>query len=256
MLTPAMLDGIPLLQSVFAFTDPEEPTVLDVPESREVENRGLELLRKLVLFSGDKKNFCIPSDHMEMLGLVRLADYVGMDDFLEVVAKWLEVSVMAISNHNPVRRVHQLIRGRYRASRHKQSRPYGYCGVCKSWIYAANEAPCRPQEPTIARTPCCNQKVHSHCIGKLDSQCNDCFTMLRVLPCVVCRQPIAYGEDFAREYAESLPHRSPCCEADCHPECKPVGRVTCRLCRCPLKDWKFDKEVIMPDDITKGRYQR
>ena len=86
----------------------------------------------------------------------------------------------------------------------------------KSWIYAPVEAPSRPQAPTIARTlpPCCNSKVHSHCIGKLHPQCIDCYTMLCVLPCMVCCQPITYGEDCAREYAGSLPHRSPCSEAD------------------------------------------
>lgn len=57
VLTPTMLEGIPLFWSVFNFTDPDEPIVFDVPEIKEFEKRGLVLLRKLVLFSQDRDNF-------------------------------------------------------------------------------------------------------------------------------------------------------------------------------------------------------
>ena len=92
-----MLEGIPLLWSLFSFTDPDEPAVFDLPEIKEFEKRGLVLLRKLVLFSQDRDNFPIPSEHLEMLGLVQLADFLGMDDFLESAAGWLDVSVNALT---------------------------------------------------------------------------------------------------------------------------------------------------------------
>ena len=40
--------------------------------------------------------------HLEMLTMVRLADYVGVDDYLEAAAKWLDVGVHSILNKNPV----------------------------------------------------------------------------------------------------------------------------------------------------------
>lgn len=43
--------------------------------------------------------------------MVRLVDYVGVDNFLQAAAGWLDVGVHEISNVNPVGRVFQLIRG-------------------------------------------------------------------------------------------------------------------------------------------------
>ena len=42
-----------------------------------------------------------PPTHLEMLTMVRLADYVGVD-YLEAAAKWLDVGVHSILNGNPV----------------------------------------------------------------------------------------------------------------------------------------------------------
>ena len=43
--------------------------------------------------------------------LVRLADFVGSDDFLTTVARWLGVDRDAIANHNSIRLVQGLIQG-------------------------------------------------------------------------------------------------------------------------------------------------
>ena len=256
MVTPEMLEGIPLLWCLFTFTDQEETTVFEIPESREFPKRGLELLRKLVLFSKDKDNFPVPAEHMEMLGLVRLADFLGMDDFLEVAARWLDVSVNAILNHNSVRSVYQLIRGRFRASRHKKSQHIGHCCYCVSSIFSSAPAPCRPQETRdLPRCPCCNLEVHPECYP-IAPQCSYCYEVFRVLPCVVCYQPVASGKNFSEEYKAALPHRTPCCRADCHPECKIFGIVHCPLCRNPLKDWKVDEQQQMPGDWQRMLFVR
>ena len=178
-----------------------------------------------------------------MLGLVRLADFLGMDDFLELAARWLDVSVNAISNHNSVRSVYQVIRGRYRASRDKQRIHIGLCVRCCRSICPSVQSPCRPQLEDLPRSPCCNLPVHPKC--KSPPQCRNCYQLLRVLPCVICRRPIARGEDFAREYEAALPHRTPCCSADCHPQCNSSGDTSCSLCSTPLKGWKVDKELEM-----------
>ena len=39
-----MLAGIPVLLSMFEFTDPEEPPVFQLPDSKELRKNGLALL--------------------------------------------------------------------------------------------------------------------------------------------------------------------------------------------------------------------
>ena len=248
VLLPHIIEGIPLLSSLFAFTDQNEPPIVEVPATQEFKG-GLELLKKLVVFSQDSDNFAIPAKHLELLELVRLADFLGMDSFMESAARWLGVSVCAISNHNPVREVYQLIRGRYRACRHKKERNHGVCVWCIRPIYLDVHVPCRPEEPR--RSPCCNLPVHPGC--KPTAECRSCHQQLRVLPCVVCGDPISWGENFAREYEASLPHQTPCCGADCHPECKSDSITRCPLCSNPLTNWKKDKDYEMVGDILAAQ---
>ena len=254
VLSPTMLEGIPLLRSMFSFCDPDESPVFDVPETREFKKGGLVLLRKLVLFTQDMENYPIPSEHLEMLGLVRLADFLGVDSFLESAARWLDVSITAISNHNSVHSVFQLIRGRYRASRDKKKRSHGVCVWCFRPIHLTVEVPCRPQLEEPPRSPCCDSLVHPEC--KPTSECRLCHQLLRVLPCVVCRPPIAWGENFAREYEASLPFRTPCCGADCHPECRSDDITRCPLCSNPLKNWEIDVDYEMAGDVLAARRMR
>ena len=96
---------------------------------------------------------------MEMLGLIRLADFVGVDTFLTEAARWLDVSVDAIANHNAVRNVHQLVRGRYRASRHNKEKGDGICVWCSKPIRMDFVVPCRPQVEERRRSPCNNKPV-------------------------------------------------------------------------------------------------
>ena len=74
-----------------------------------------------------------------------------------------------------------------------------------------------------------------------------------MLPCVMCLEVIALGEDFASKYEAALPHRTPCCRADCHPPCKSDDVYRCRLCACPLDNWKVDKDMEMVGDVLTAR---
>ena len=104
VLSPDMLEGIPVLCAAFSFTTDDSP-VLELGDVREYQKEGLVLLKKLVMFTLDQDHFLIPEKHLEMLGLVRLADYLGVDDFLKAAARWLGVSVTAITNSNSIRNV-------------------------------------------------------------------------------------------------------------------------------------------------------
>ena len=136
--------------------------------------RRLEPLRKLVLFTKEKYNFTIPPEHMEILGLVWLADFLGMDDFLDVAAWWLDVSINAILNQNCVKCI----------PTHPGTVPSEH-----SILFSA-PASCTPQEKgDLPRFPCCNLQVHPECLP-VAPQCINCYKMFRVLPCVVYCQPI------------------------------------------------------------------
>ena len=66
------------------FSDPEEPPLFKLLEVGELKEAGLLHLKKLILLQLDQDNFPIPPTHLEMLGLVRLADHVGVDNFMVV----------------------------------------------------------------------------------------------------------------------------------------------------------------------------
>lgn len=149
----------------------------------------------------------------------------------------------------------QLISGCYRASRDKQRIHVGLCVWCRHRIYPPVQVPCRPQlEDKLPSSPCCNLLVHPEC--KSPPQCGNCYQLLWLLPCVICHRPTARGEDFAVEYEAALLYRSPCCGADCHPQCKICGDTSCPLCSTPLRDWEVDKESEMAGDIQEAWWMR
>ena len=79
-----MLEGIPVLSAVCSFTTDDTP-MLELGDVREYQKEGLVLLKKLVIFTQDEVNFPIANEQLEeLLGLVRLADYLGVDDFLQL----------------------------------------------------------------------------------------------------------------------------------------------------------------------------
>ena len=81
----------------------------------------------------DEPNYQIPQTHPEMLRQVRLAD----PRFLfGKAAKWLDISFDAVANHNPVGKVHQLIRGCYADT---TSRGHHVHAPNKEWIHRSSQ---------------------------------------------------------------------------------------------------------------------
>ena len=248
VVEPVMLEGFPVLKSLFDFSDPDEPPIFELPEMREFSN-GLQLLKTLIVFLTEGDKFTIPATHKELLALVRLADFVDCDSFLQAAARWLNVSMDAIANHNPIGKVHQLIRGCYHAARHHRrdlpDRP-SVCCYCQRLIVPA--VPCKIE---MDLTPCCQHPVHSYC--KSPRVCPVCSKLLAVLPCAVCNLTISSGEDYAHEYVIAFPHRTPCCGGDCHEECKTDDFRRCPLCQCPLNKWEIDTDMQMAGDVLAAR---
>lgn len=158
VVTQDMLRNIPLLASAYSFGDPEESPVLELPVVKEYKKNGLDLLKSLFVFSLEE-SFQPPATHVELFSLIRLADYLGLDSFLTAAATWLGVSIDALLNHNPIRFVRGLVRGRYRASRHARAQKWPH--IC---IYCY-----RPIDPPVPiniaavtkKSPCCDKVWHT-----------------------------------------------------------------------------------------------
>ena len=123
VVTPRHISSLPLSISLLEFCDGND-SVIELPEVKELKKSGLLHLKELISFQQHPGDYQIPPTHLEMLTMVRLADY---DDYLEAAARWLDVGVNSISNVNPVGEVLQLIQGRYRASRHNSQELDGLC---------------------------------------------------------------------------------------------------------------------------------
>ena len=92
----------------------ENRTSFSLPQRTEFQN-DLSLLQDLIIFSmNPPEQFVLPS-YQRLFQLVRLADFIGCEKFLEMVAGRLGVAVLAINNANAIRTVRGLIRLRYRA---------------------------------------------------------------------------------------------------------------------------------------------
>ena len=181
--TPQLISQLPLFTSMLEFCQDDDP-VIHLPEVKELEKAGLVHLKELICYQQSPEHYTIPSSHLELLAMVRLADYVGADDFVRAAAGWLDMGVHEISNVNPVGRVYQLIRGRYRASRHHDKELTGLCAWCGQWMEKEVVVPCRPSSEPLRKSPCCDLPVHRHCDS--GPACRKCHKQLRVLPCVIC----------------------------------------------------------------------
>ena len=48
-------------------------------------------LCKLVIFTQDPQNYPPPAEHLDLFGMLRLADFLGVDSSIETAATWLGV---------------------------------------------------------------------------------------------------------------------------------------------------------------------
>ena len=151
-------------------------------------HEDITLLFELIKFSVEPELYKLPS-YQRLFQLVRLADYIGCDRFLQRVASRLGVAVPMISNANPIRKVRGLIRSKYRAHSKFVEDIWtkgNKCAKC-GWLLIGGTSVL--QLPQLSTTPCCGADEHLGC-NVLD-MCRHCNTNLKVLPCVVCNNEIA-----------------------------------------------------------------
>ena len=251
MATREQVKELELLDALFSLdSDP----VYEVPEeSREVGVHPLDTLLELLKFANDL-SFKMPECHQKMFPLIRLADFVGLDRFLDAAAGWLIVGREELCNYNCIRKVYSLARGRYRVARkrYENLKDDTVCGVCKESITGFT------LPITFTQSACCGLLYHSHC--KLKSpECPKCKKALNLLPCLYYNRPIEGTGDYFSDYTKSISNRTPFCGADIHEECRTATSSwsRCSLCSCPLtwrwNGWSTDKEMVSAMDIIFRR---
>ena len=97
------------------------------------EFHSMEVVMELIKFSNSKvEEYSFPEDHRRAFSLLRLADLVGVDSFVALMAEKLDVPVARITNTNPIRDVRRCIRDRYRVSKHHGGEHRGCVGNAAS----------------------------------------------------------------------------------------------------------------------------
>ena len=122
-----------------------------------------------------------PYDVYELLGLVRTADFFGIEDFMSYIAKRLECPVESLRNVQGSGKVRRKLRGILRAPQHSASKA---CVMCNQTLPPAPEFPSKPK-----KTPCCNSVRCNTCVMR-KVECAHCSTSLKLLPCVFCHNLI------------------------------------------------------------------
>ena len=82
VLSHKVVKVIPLLRSLFAYTDLNEPPIFEVPDAKKFKKSGLVCLCQLVKFTQESSYPPSSPEHLELLGTVRLAEFLGMDSFI------------------------------------------------------------------------------------------------------------------------------------------------------------------------------
>ena len=201
------------------------------------------------------EQFVLPS-YQRLFQLVRLADFIGCEKFLEMVAGRLGVGVLAINNANAIRTVHGLIRSRYRAHSKFVDETFekgNKCAKC-NWMLVRGRTSLQRLE--LSTTPCCGSEEHLGC--SVLEVCRCCNTNLKVLACVVCHDEIA-PPDATADDAYCMARRTPCCFSDCHERClkELFQRRKCVLCQVALTTCgKINGELMDAADYIFMRRER
>ena len=199
-------------------------------------NKDLTLLTELLFFlKSEEGHYRLPREWRRTFSLIRLADMLGVDTFLQAVCKETLIPVQMLDNSNSIRDVRTRLRTAYRLSEHLAAKVHkGACGTCSNPL---PEIP--PRRAKLYRMPCCEQVVHAHCWAD-KRVCAACCTGLVPLPCVVCNRPLeCWGGDTLEMYIFSEESRFLCCGADAHQLCRMQFLAKrwpkCPACQCYLE---------------------
>ena len=144
-------------------------------------NKDLTLLTELLFFlKSEEGHYCLPREWRRTFSLIRLADMLGVDTFLQAVCKETLIPVQMLDNSNSIRDVRTRLRTAYRLSEHLAAKVHkGACGVF------SNPLPEIHHKELNCITCHAVNKWCMHIAG-LTRVCAACCTGLVPLPCAVC----------------------------------------------------------------------
>ena len=248
-----LLQKIPYFEALTSTRWAQDGDGYDLPSWPEFHS--MEVVMELIKFSNSKvEEYSFPEDHRRAFSLLRLADLVGVDSFVTLMAEKLDVPVARITNTNSIRDVRRCIRDRYRISKHHGGRVPGLCGKCRQPLAA-----CPPAKTIVETTLCCHRQVHSKCIVMDSHSCAVCEQSFTILLCIVCRKPVTHPGRPVESYCLAKANQLPCCGADVHKQCRAgmsAGRCPC--CQMPLTQGEegFDEMATAADYIFMRREYR
>ena len=133
------IETIPFFAVYFKrWTSSTQMVLPDMPELKD-----LLLLKQLIAHCNTVKDDQLPDHFMVTFKLIRMADFLGCDTFLENTAKQLGTSVHKINNSSSIKTVREYVRNAYRwATKSVEINQEQFCSVC--WISLAAQFPRLP----------------------------------------------------------------------------------------------------------------
>ena len=230
---------------------------IELPETDEFRD-DLTLLDELINFIRHPDQ--LPTTHQLMFQLVRLADYTGCDRFLQTAAAKLGTTVQVINNANPIGKVRQEIRNRYRMAQFLGKKQGGLakCKLCQKPLM---EPPALLSDSVTVQV-CCSSRVHAKCFNfRNPSECPFCkISYTHFLNCCVCKGRIVcknvHPEFVYMNWVHQKNFRTSCCGADVHQQCHEnyfLKYSSCSICSVPLKNGQLQYDLCEGLDILHMR---
>ena len=211
-------------------------------------------LEELVRYAGCRLTYSPPLHHMMLTRCLCLANFLGMDDFISLVATYLGCPQERINRQVlSITKLIRTVRNFSRSHHHHVNRiSHGECVVCHKLLMA------NPSQPFI-QAPCCNIKVHAVCWRDICPQIC-CWEKYQLLSCALCRDKISYNGSSAKWYDVMISHRLLCCGADLHPMCHEAlfssPNITCPLCKCHLNVNGTLSDACTIQDVSRSRREK
>ena len=246
------IETIPFFAVYFKrWTSSTQMVLPDMPELKD-----LLLLKQLIGYCNTTKEDQLPDHFMVTFRLIRMADFLGCDTFLENTAEQLGTSVLKINNSNSVRNVREYVRNAYQWATKSAEKNQRFCSVCQKSLAAQF-----PRLPTMTTMVCCKLEIHLSCLSNF-STCPCCSQPYQLLPCCVCRGPIEVepGLSHCEVWLKYQHNRTECCGADMHESCRKnhflIYYNRCPICQVPIKQGQPDHEDFEAMDFIYMRSQQ
>ena len=214
---------VPLFRDVLSLGTDTATNVITLPDIRAFDKDPLQLLLSVLLCNEERG--IILENHMDILKVIRAADYLMLDSVVEEFAARLNVPACRISNTVAVTSVRKLIRDRCRCVHmymHSvclalfgcvyswcrmalKVRSFGVvCCICGGDMFGAFPS-IQPVTPLL-KTACCEKICHEACLNTV-VDCPLCGASYFPLDCAFCLEPIMVVGSYHQTFQVQKPCR-------------------------------------------------